>query len=265
MIIWSRTIVRSVPFSFKRIPSPLQRTNRFNAVRKIIDAYFRDRKKYTRRKRSFYRLKKTGTNSNHRDLKSYDKIVSFTVTPDDEDSTYFLDVATQLSHYTASYCTIHKSSYLLPWWPRISQIKKSFPVQQHSNRFAKLLYFISSENIKAEYSSWQLSLAVVRKCPLCTSGAEELDKFVCAGVWIAYRQEGLFYVADSKVGTSSAGWAATHSVSFCTHLLKWLIICVQIQRRGYKVGREEAVVSYFNEVQQQMNWHFCNISLQGRT
>jgi hypothetical protein len=50
---------------------------------------------------------------------------------------------------------------------------------------------------------------VVRKCPLCTSGAEGLDKFVCAGVWIAYRQEGRFYVGDSKVGTSSAGWAAT--------------------------------------------------------
>lgn len=143
--------------------------------------------------------------------------------------------------------------------------RKSFPVQYHSNRFAKLLYFISSENIKAEYSSWQFSLAVVRKCPLCTPGAEELDKFVCAGMWIAYRQEGRFYVRDSKVGKGSAGLAATHSVSFCTHLLKWLIICVQIQRRVCRVGREEAVVSYFNEVQQQMNWHFCNISRQGRT
>jgi hypothetical protein len=119
-----------------------------------------------------------------------------------------------------------------------SHKKKSFPVQYHSNRFAKLLYFISSENIKAEYSSWQLSLAVVRKCPLCTSGAERLDKFVCAGVWIVYRQEGRFYVGDSNVGRSSAGWAATHCVSFCTHLLKWLIICVQLQRRGYRVERE---------------------------
>ena len=114
--------------------------------------------------------------------------------------------------------------------------KKSLPVQYQSNRFAKLLYFISSENIKAEYSSWQLSLAVVRKCPLCTSGAEGLDKFVCAGVWIAHRQEGRFYVRDSKVCTSSAGWAATHSVSFYTYLLKWLIICVQIQRTGVQSG-----------------------------
>jgi hypothetical protein len=77
---------------------------------------------------------------------------------------------------------------------------------------------------------------VVRKCLLCTSGAEGLDKFVCAGVWIAYRQEGRLYVGDSKVGTSSAGWATTHSFSFCTYLLKWLIICVQIQRRGVQSG-----------------------------
>lgn len=82
-------------------------------------------------------------------------------------------------------------------------------------------------------------MAALRKCPLCTSGAEGLDKFVCEGVCVVYRQEGRFYLGDSKVGKHSDGWAVTHRVNFCTHLFKWLIICVQIQRREYRGGREK--------------------------